>query len=312
MRQYVHDPPLSTGSHEGIIMKVSSLLRCAAMVVVVSALAADAVDASCIQADASRARRAQIDSMFSVTGAGSTQKADGSTILVWTGTDCIAWIRFRGPVSVGTDWQSLVASAGSEFHAHDEGPEGRRDVIIDANGQRTFTHDGKVVAATPALESWTASMVREYVRRSGTGAATRANEIVARQGIAGLLAEAREIAIGRVRVRYLFAGFARVDASARAAFIQSAADLLDESNHRAEFLLATPPAWRADDDVIAAVYSAATALDADDAVEQLLRTMPPPRPAPPALRPAMETIFRGLQNSERRAALRAYYLDVRP
>ncbi|MGH2901104.1 MAG: hypothetical protein ACRDMZ_20680, partial [Solirubrobacteraceae bacterium] len=218
----------------------------------------------------------------------------------------------RGLINVGPDWQSLAPSPGAEFVAHDESAGVRRDFVVTRESLRTLSVDGKTIAQTPAADAWIAAMVQEFVRRTGTSATTRASQIVERDDVAGLLAEAKQIAIPNVRVRYLHAGFAHVDSAGRASFIRDGASLLGPGYERADFLLALPPTWRTDLDALAAVYREAAALDASDAIEHVLRVAPPPRPLPFALRSAVETLIARLASTDRRAALRAYYFDARP
>lgn len=267
---------------------------------------------TCQQADARVARTARIDSAFSVTGAGGTQMADGTRMLVWTGTDCIAWIQFRGPLAVNADWQSFAPSPNAQFAAHDESATRRRDFALSPEGRVTFAVDGKQATMRDDDREWLRAMVLEYVRRAGVSAPARAREIATQGGVTELLAEARRIKRDDVRVRYLIAGYSFVDAAARASFIRDGAALLGTSDEAAEFLLAAPREWRSDERIIATVFDAAAQIEPDDFVEQILRAFSPTRPTPAALRPGIQRLISTLQSNDRRTALRAYYLDVAP
>jgi hypothetical protein len=268
--------------------------------------------APCVQAEPHRARTARIDSSFAVTGAGGTQFADGTQMLVWTGTDCVAWIQFRGPLAVNADWQSFAASPGARFTAHDESAAGRRDFTIASDGSVSFAVDGKRGEMSAEDRAWLSGMILEYVRRAGVSAPTRASEIAARGGVVELLAEAKRIARDEVRARYLIAGFQFVDSMARPSFIRDAAPLLGTAGEAAEFLLAIPRSWRADERVLAATYTASARIEPDDYVEQILRAFPPQRPTPASLRPLIDRMISTLQSVDRRTALRAYHLDASP
>ena len=98
----------------------------------------------------------------------------------------------------------------------------------------------------------------------------------------------------------------------RPSFVRDAASLLDSASARAEFLLAVPREWLADERVLAAVYTEASVIEPDAYVEQVLRIAPPPRPLPTTFKPLVERLIASLQSTDRRTALRAYYLDVRP
>ena len=155
-------------------------------------------------------------------------------------------------------------------------------------------------------------MVVEFVRRTGSDAGTRARAVAARGGIPALEAEVRAIAYPRIRVAYLQAGFDLVEAPARAAFIHRNASLLDSATARATFLLAIPTDWRAREDVLAAVYQEAAVIEPDEYVERILRLMPAPRPLAPTLREHVARLIGTLQSTDRRSALRAYWLDEQP
>jgi hypothetical protein len=266
----------------------------------------------CVQAEAHRARTARIDSSFAVTGAGGTRFADGTQMLVWTGTDCVAWIQFRGSLAVNADWQSFAASPGARFTAHDESAAGRRDFTIAPDGSVSFAIDGKRGDMSAEDRTWLSGMILEYVRRAGVGAPTRASEIAARGGVAELLAEAKQIARDDVRARYLIAGLQFVDSITRPSFIRDAATLLGTAGDAADFLLAIPRGWRADERALTATYAASARIEPDDYVEQILRTFPPQRPTPASLRPLIDRMISTLQSIDRRTALRAYYLDASP
>lgn len=160
--------------------------------------------------------------------------------------------------------------------------------------------------------AWLSEMILEYVRRAGVGAPTRASEIAARGGVAELLADAKRIARDEVRARYLIAGFPFVDSITRPSFIRDAALLLGTAEKAAEFLLAIPRGWGADERVLVATYTASARIEPDDYVEQVLRAFPPRRPTPASLRPLIDRMISTLQSVDRRTALRAYYLDASP
>ena len=91
-----------------------------------------------------------------------------------------------------------------------------------------------------------------------------------------------------------------------------AAALLDSAFVRGKFILSVPTDWRIDQGVLAAMYAEAGVIEPDAYVEQILRAAPPPRPLPSALKPLIERMIASLQSVDRRTALGAYYLDVRP
>ncbi len=267
---------------------------------------------ACQQADARYAKTLNVDSSLSFRGAGSTRFQDGSLLLVWTGVDCTAWLRIRGPVVVDPSWSAIAVGAGAEFVAHDDGPIGKRDYVVGPGGSASLSVNGAAVAIGAEHRDWTAMMVLEYVRRTGLDAGGRARAILTRGGLAALLDEARKISGKQVRAQYLEAAFSVVASDRRPAFIHDAASLLDSAFVRGEFLLAIPREWRADERVLAAAYAEAGVVEPDEYVERLLRVAPPPRPLPAALKPLVERMIASLQSVDRRTALRGYYLDVQP
>jgi len=155
-------------------------------------------------------------------------------------------------------------------------------------------------------------MILEYVRRTGLDATGRSRAIVASGGVSAILDEARKISGKDVRVKYLEAAFPSVAADRRPAFVRDAASLLDSASARAEFLFAIPREWLADEGVLAAMYTEAGVIEPDAYIERLLRVAPPPRPLPATFKPLVERVIASLQSIDRRTALGAYYLDVRP
>jgi beta-lactamase regulating signal transducer with metallopeptidase domain len=267
---------------------------------------------ACQQADARYARTLKVDSSLSFTGAGSTRYADGTLLLVWTGVDCTAWLRIRGPVVVDPTWSAITVGSGAEFAAHDDGPGGKRDYVVRPDGSASLSIDGAPMAMGAEHRDWIAMMVLEYVRRTGLDATARARAIVAKGGVPAILDEARKISGKDTRARYLQAAFSSVAPGKRAAFVHDAASLLDSAFVRGFFLLEVSSQWRADTAVLATIYAEAGAIEPDLYVEMILRTAPPPRPLPAALKPLVEKLVASLQSIDRRTALRAYYLDVMP
>ena len=130
---------------------------------------ASAFGPACSQADARYAKTLNVDSTLSFTGAGSTWYPDGSRLLVWTGVDCAAWLRVRGPVGVDATWSAVSVGPGAEFVAHDEGPSGRRDYVIGPTSA-SLSVNGSTVAIGAEHRDWIGMMILEYVRRTGLDA----------------------------------------------------------------------------------------------------------------------------------------------
>jgi hypothetical protein len=297
------EPPASHAARRAPIA-IASIAKTAARV-------APAPAGACVQADARRARTARFAG-FTFTGAGGFIADQGATVIVWSGIDCVAWVRYRDRINVDPNWQAVRVLPGGEFVMHDDNPSMQRDYVLTADGKSTLQRNGQPAAITASDEAWIADMVREYVRRRGVGATTRANEILGAGGVPALLTEVRQIAQQDVRARYLVAGFANVAEQDRAAFIHDGASLLDHAFSRGTFLLAVPVAWRTDERALAAVYAEAALIEPDDIVVQLLRQTQPPRPVSPTLRPLIEKLITTLQSVDVRRGLGAYYLDVPP
>ena len=132
-------------------------------------------------------------------------------------------------------------------------------------------------------------------------------------GIPSLLAEAATVPRTDIRAEYLADGFAAThDAESVARYIHEGASLLDSLDSRATFLVAVPAAYKSDLTVLTAIYQEASVIEPDGAVDKVLDSTSPPRPLPAVLRPLMEKIIAGIQNSDRQPAMRAYYLGIRP
>jgi beta-lactamase regulating signal transducer with metallopeptidase domain len=264
----------------------------------------------CRQAKDWRQARTYRDAAVHITGAGATFN-DGVSREIWTGTDCVAWLQYSGVVDASVDERNIVIGSGGRFVAHNEGPDGTREYRA-SQGSSSLTLNGNTVAIGQAEQEWIAAMVREYMRRSGKRVHERAHIALA-SGIPSLLAEAATVPRTDIRAEYLADGFAAThDAESVARYIHEGASLLDSLDSRATFLVAVPAAYKSDLTVLTAIYQEASVIEPDGAVDKVLDSTSPPRPLPAVLRPLMEKIIAGIQNSDRQPAMRAYYLGIRP
>ncbi len=267
--------------------------------------------AICAQADPAHARRYAADGL-EIRGAGSATDVSGATIQVWTGNDCVAWLRYRGRVDVSDDERNFVVGADAEITVHDEGPDGARDGVI-RSARVEITLNGQRVAIGQGERDWIASMAREYLRRTGARVQVRAGAALRTGGIPALLSEAAAVRGRNARESYLASGFAVVEGTAaREAFMHRAAALLDSADSRSRFLTSVPKGWLSEVKVLAALYAEAEVIEPDAGIEAVLAYAPPPRPVPPLLRGSIERMIASLSTVERRSALGAYYLDLRP
>jgi hypothetical protein len=265
---------------------------------------------ACVQADARRARTYS-EGRYKFTGAGAIYDND-VVKSIWTGLDCIAWIQYRGGVDAASDERSMVVGTGGQFIAHDEGSSGTRHYVVTSGGA-TLKVNGNPVEIGSEEKSWIAAMTREFLRRTGRRVHSRAAAALDSGGTRALIAEAELVPSADVRAAYLSDGFARIsDVVALVRFIHDGAALLDSSTARARFLEATPSARLAGAGVLAAIYTEAGVVEPDGDVENILTVAPPPRPVPASLKPLIERLIASLQSDDRRTALSAYYLDVRP
>ena len=157
---------------------------------------------------------------------------------------------------------------------------------------------------------WVTTMVREYVRRSGVNASTRARTIATTAGSDGALREAAAIPRADIRVVYLIAGFSAVtDSTKRSTYTRDATRLLSDEYGRAHLLASIPVDWRNDRSLLATVYEEASRIRADGAILAVVRALPPPRPLPSELREAVRDLIDSIRNAEQRAELRGRFLD---
>jgi beta-lactamase regulating signal transducer with metallopeptidase domain len=272
---------------------------------------ADVEPTVCRQTKDIKHARTYRDATVRITGAGG-EFNNGVSREIWTGLDCIAWIQYSGQMEASVDERSMDVISDGLFLAHNEGPDGTLD-YSQTGASSSMKLNGKSTTIGPAEQQWIAAMVREYLRRTGKRVHERARHALVAGSIPALLAEAERVPSSEVRAAYLVEGFAStLDGRAAAKFIEDGAALLDSSDSRGRFLLGVPPAFRSDVGVLAAIYREASLIEPDDPVEKVLASTSPPRPLPSALQPWMEKIIDGIQISERRTALRAYYLGLRP
>lgn len=264
----------------------------------------------CKQARNTRNARTYADKSVRITGAGATFR-DGITRQIWTGADCIAWIQYSGAVYATDDERNIIVGDGGKFTAHNEGPEGIRELSMSQQSM-SMTLNGNATPVGASEQAWIAGMTKEFLRRTGLRAKNRALSALT-GGVKNLLAEVAAIPRVDLRVEYLREGFAGInDANGVAAYIHEAAALLDSSDARAEFLLSTPHKYENNLQVLAAIYEEASVIEPDDAVESVFRGVSAPRPVPAPLAPFVERMIIGLQSVERRTAWRAYYMSVVP
>ena len=261
-----------------------------------------AAPAVCRQSRTPRALTLDFGDGFAVTGAGSRQIGD-RTQWAWTGEHCSAWIKASAHADVDAAGRTLSLPPGEDFEAHGEDPSGTRHMVVTASG-REFRRGDRVVLPTVADDQWFSAMVLEFTRRSGRRAAERSTAILRGGGVKALLDEAEEIAGARIRAQYLMAAVSAVRGPDRAGFIKDASRLLDHGIAWRNLLETIPADWRRDDAVIAVVFAESCAVDGDEVVEWILRSFPTPKPLPPALRSAAESLINTLHSADRRAAWR--------
>jgi hypothetical protein len=275
-----------------------------------SRVAAPAADV-CRQAPDTKNSRTYTDAIVRITGAGSRSE-NGVTREIWTGVDCIAWMEFNSGVDASRDERAIVVDGNGRFVAHNEGPGGTREYRL-TRASASMTLDGNNVAIGPAEEAWIGEMAREFLRRTGQRIQERAHASLSQAGVRGLLGEVSLIPRRRTRAEYLREGFGATNSpESVVSFIHEASALLDSSDERGTFLLAVPHKYDANEKVLQAIYEESSVIEPDGASEAVLRAYPPPRPLPQSLSPLVEKIIRGMQSSERRAALKAYYMGIQP
>lgn len=264
----------------------------------------------CRQATNPRNARTYSDNSVRITGAGATFN-DGISRQIWTGLDCVAWIQYSGTVNASIDERSITVGDGGNFIAYTDGPDGKREYKVSPQSTSMTLNGGNVSIGAPE-QAWIAGMTREYLRRSGLRARERALAAL-NGGVEGLLAEVATLPRTGLRVEYLREGFAKTrDASSVVNFIHAGAALLDSMDATGAFLVSVPREYADNAQVLAAIYQEASSIEPDDAVEKVLKTFEPPRPLSSTLAPLVSKMIASLSSDDRRAILRAYYMNVRP
>ena len=208
--------------------------------------------------------------------------------------------------------KTITVIPDGRFIAHNEGPDGTREYSLTPNSS-SLTYNGSTTAIGPAEQEWIAAMTREYLRRTGKNVHNRARRALAAGSLPTLLAEAAAVPSTSVRAQYLVEGFTSVrNAHEAVEFIHAGSALLDSLDSRAPFLTGVPAEYLNNPEVLEAIYSEASVIEPDGALEEIIAKTDPPRPLPARLRPWMEKIIASISTVERRAALSAYYLGTKP
>lgn len=267
----------------------------------------------CEQADPRVARTATFDSGVRITGTGSISSPALGQQLVWTGTDCIAWITVHGTVQPTTDGRSVMVGETGSFAAFEERAGATREYRVTPGSVPKFLRNGEEGTATEADLAWIAGMVREFGWRTGFDAERRATIIGERGGTAALLAEAQRVGTADGRLPYLLKGFdQRLDVAALAGYIREASALLDRTDLKVEFLLGVPAETRSDPRILAEVYAAASSTHDDAGIERILAGFPPQRPVSGTVWAQLELLIGKLTTRDRQMQLVADYRSQTP
>lgn len=273
-------------------------------------LAGSGESAACVQADPSIALKF-VDGPISISGSGSTNER-GVTRIIWTGTDCIAWQRFTGPVEISRDERTVLPGDAATFLAHDQHGSTEREYAATSSSS-SFKLNGKPATMSAADSTWLAAMAREHLRRTGKRALERARNALRSGSLDGLIAEVSMIPRSDIREQYLSEGYAGArNGTDVVRLIRAGSGLLDRGAPRARFLLATPARYRTEIAVLNAIYDEAALIETDRGLEAVLGQMIIPRNAPPDLRRRVAKVISAVSTDDARSVLRDRYLSAKP
>ncbi len=182
-----------------------------------------------------------------IQGRGISISSDGfgRTMASWSDGVNRLKVKIDGNVEFGDDDRTIkrITNSGSMTIWEKRGSRTTR-LEIDANRNGNFEYeyevDGKVVPFDETGRAWLAEVIVEIIRKTGIGAEARANRILDREGVDGLLDEVQFVESDYVMRIFLGAALKRLDLSPAdcSAILAEAALSMDSDYEKAELLQA--------------------------------------------------------------------------
>jgi len=200
----------------------------------------------CPAAPEARSRTVKLTGSMSITGRGTASNGEDHWV-VWTGADCSVVIHATGdPRFDAAETDVSVLPDGTRFEIRHA--DGRTERVYevragDSGLERRYTVDGRDRAMDSAFETWRATLVLEFIRRSGWDAEARTLRILDRSGVRGVLDEVEYLESDRVAGLYLrtLLGMGKVGAGDVAAVLGTAGTRIESDREKGGVLAAVPP-----------------------------------------------------------------------
>lgn len=224
----------------------SAPVRPAAMRSAAMGSAAPQARVICPAAPEARSRTVKLTGSMSITGRGTASNGEDHWV-VWTGADCSVVIHATGePRFDAAETDVSVLPDGTRFEIRHA--DGRTERVYevragDSGLERRYTVDGRDRAMDSAFETWRATLVLEFIRRSGWDAEARTLRILDRSGVRGVLDEVEYLESDRVAGLYLrtLLGMGKVRAGDVAAVLGTAGTRIESDREKGGVLAAVPP-----------------------------------------------------------------------
>lgn len=181
-----------------------------------------------------------------ISGKGTSISTDGfgRTTASWSDGHNKLKIKIDGEVEFGDDDRTIshLSRSGSLTIWEKRGSRTTRlEVNADRNGglEYEFEVDGKLAPFDEKAKAWLAEAIVEVIRKTGVGAAERANRILDEDGVNGLLDEIQLVESDYVMRKFIGAALARPSLTPEdcSAIISEAALSMESDYEKAELLL---------------------------------------------------------------------------
>jgi hypothetical protein len=175
------------------------------------------------------------DDFIDGIGTSISVDGDGRTTASWSNGKDRLKIRIEGKVEFGDDDRTISNISRGGYVAIQEKRHGvKTELEIEPDGDGGFEYDyrvnGKRMTFDEAGRNWLGDVLLDVIRKTGVGAEARANRILDRDGVAGLLDEVRMVESDYVMRIFVGAALERPDLTS--ADCEKAELLLEVADHR--------------------------------------------------------------------------------
>lgn len=214
-----------------------------------------------------------------VLGKGTSVSSDGlgRTTATWSDGRNRLKIKIDGKVEFGDDDRTIARISNSGSLTIWE-KQGSRTTRLEVNADRSgdlaydFEVDGKTMPFDSKGEAWLADVLVDIIRKTGVGAERRANRIIDREGIDGLIDEVQFVEGDYVKRQYFNAALARPDLSSTdcSSILSEAALSMDSDYEKAEILIAVGEHRSADPTLAGDYVDVAATMESDYEIRRAL------------------------------------------